>query len=409
MEAGADVVQGGFGVEEFAHRIPVFGFGVLIGGNAEQAVGFGLDFVVSNLNMLYFGEFAKDEAGDEAALGAGSEFGLVFIIGFAHKLEVGGQIQALLLEHSFPVGLEGFQLALVEDGRGVDGGGVAEGVQAFLFQFLAGGGFGVFGKRRYHIGAQGGEVVVGVIQGTGEVVVQVREDFFLDGEDGYGEVDFLAGVAGAGVVLGDGEDEVQVVLLGDAKKVGGEAGEGQDIVVLGNVFHILLGDDGFVVHSAVDGDVEAVAELGRSFYGFPDRLLFLHLAEDVFHALVGDGYRFVFHPEGLVVAEFHGGFQGDGGGEGNGGFQFGNLDPGVGEGGDFGVGEDLVEGFGHHIIDGFLEKGSAPDHSFHDMAGGAAAAEAGDVDAAHGAAVGAFQERVFVLDLHFHRQRDLNG
>ena len=359
--------------------------------------------------MLYFGEFAEDEAGDEAALGAGSEFGLVFIIGFAHKLEVGGQVQALLLEHSFPVGLEGFQFALVEDGGGVDGGGVAEGVQAFLFQFLAGGGFSVFGEGGDDIGAQGGEVVVGVIQGTGEFVVQVGEDFFLDGEDGYGEVDFLAGVAGAGVVLGDGDGEVQVVLLGDAEEVRGESGEGQDIVVLGDVFDILFGEDGFVAHSAVDGDVEAVAELGRSFYGFPDGLLFLHLAEDVFHALVGDGYRFVFHPEGLVVAEFHGGFQGDSGGEGDGGFQFGDFDSGVGEGSDLGVGEDFVEGFGHHKVDGFLEEGGAPNHSFHDLAGGAAAAEAGDVDAADGAAVGAFQERAFVLGVHFHRQRDLNG
>ena len=87
------------------------------------------------------------------------------------------------------------------------------------------------------------------------------------------------------------------------------------------------------------------------------------------------------------------------------GSSFGYLDAGLAKGGDFLFGEHFIEGFRHHEVEGFLQQGGASDHAFDDTARGLAAAEARDVDAGDGAAVGTFEEGVFILGFEFDRQR----
>ena len=365
--------------------------------------------VVRYFNLLDFGQFAEYQAGGEAALGVGAHFGEVFVLAFAHEVQVSGHIKALLLQHSFPLGAYRINFAFVKQWRGVDDGDLADGGEAFLLQFVAGGGFGL-GRKVCHYGsAQGREIVITFAQGSGEFVVQFRHVFFLDGQNGYLEINIPSGEGGSGIVIGDAQRKCQFVILGRAQQIGGKAGERQDAILGGNVFHVLFVDYGVLAHSSLDIDIEAVAVLNGAFYGFPHYLLFLHSLEGAVNLFVGYGDRLLGQADGAIVAQVNAGFQGDGGRKGDDGVDLRDFDAGFRKGGHGLVGEGLAEGFRHHKVQRFLYQGDASDHVFHDMAGSAAAAEAGDVDAADGAAVGPLKVRVFVLGGHFHRQRDLNG
>ena len=277
-----------------------------------------------------------------------------------------------------------------------------------LFQLAAVGGGGagshIFGEG----GAQRRQVVKSLAHGFRQLVVQVGQRLFLDGQHFHPKVHGLAGVLLAGVVVRDGKDELAFVVLGQAEQVGGETGERQHIFRLRDIFHVGIVNHGFSADGAAHIEVEAVAVLRRAFHRFPDGLLLADGFQRGINLLGADFIRSNRYPDGAVIAQIHGGFQGDGGGKGD-RLQVGNLDAGFAESADFLVPQHPIQRFGHHIVQRLAEQGGAADDALDHAAGRLAAPESGDVDLRHGAPVGALQVRVFVLCGHFNREFQFNG
>ena len=145
-----------------------------------------------------------------------------------------------------------------------------------------------------------------------------------------------------GVVLWDGYGELALFFLVQSHEVGSETREGKDVVLVGDVFDILVVNHDFAVDFAVDIEVEAIAEFGGAFDGFPNGLLFLEAGDNVVNLFIADFHGFGFDADGAIVAEIYSWFQGDGGGEGD-GFEFGDLDAGLAKGGDFLFSEHFIE------------------------------------------------------------------
>ena len=277
-----------------------------------------------------------------------------------------------------------------------------------LFQLAAGFGGGAGGHIFGEGGAQRRQVVKALAHGFGEFVVQVGQRLFLDGQHFHPKVHGLTGVLLAGVVVRDGNDELAFVILGEAQQVGGETGKRQDVFRLRHIFHVGIVNHGCVADGAAHIEVEAVAVLRRAFHRLPDGLLLADGFQRGVNLLGADFIRRDGYPDGAVIAQIHGGFQGDGGGKGH-RLQIRNLNTGLAESAHLLVPQHPIQRFGHHIVQRLAEQGGAPDDALDHAAGRLAAPESGDVDLRHGAPIRALQVRVFVLRGHFNREFQFNG
>ena len=215
----------------------------------------------------------------------------------------------------------------------------------------------------------------------------------------------LAGKLGPGISLGDSDGEIFGFSLGQPFQVGRKPGEGKHVGLLGHVVNALVIDHFFPVNGPLNVQVQQVPVLHRTFHGFPKRDFLPQPLNNVVNLFFSDFHRRTLNAQALVVAEIHDWLKGHHRLEGD-GFNFVELHLRFDEGLQALVPQDLVEGLRNHKLQRLLQQGGAPYVILDNGAGGFPFPETGDCQAPHRPAIGAVNERFFVLGIHFDSEGD---
>ena len=241
-----------------------------------------------------------------------------FLLRLANVAEVGIQVQALVPQHPFPLVLHVLDFPLNQQVGGSDGRAFQQRVHALFLEGVIGLGLGLAGNSFENVGAKSFHVVKPFADTLGEFIIQVCQGLLLYRQDLHFEGNFLPGILGPRILLRNRHGEVLVLALFHVLQVLGKAGEGEDVGDFRDVVHFLVVDHLLAIHFALDVEIKQVAEHDRTGHGFPRRHFAANPLQDLVNLVVGNFHRFLFQPDTVELAQVDGGFQGNGGLEGDG-------------------------------------------------------------------------------------------
>ena len=271
----------------------------------------------------------------------------------AHIAKIGVQVETLVAQHPLPFLLKVLDFPLHQQIGGVNSSVLQQGGKTALLEGIIGLGLGFVGNAPQHVLAQGFHTFESLADALGELIVQLRQLLFLNGQYFHPESHSLAGVLGPGIVLGNGQGKLLVLPLGHSFQINGKAGEGQYVLRLRDVIHAFIVHQLLAGHAAQHVQVKQIAKLDRPARRFPRGRFLPESFQRFINLLVLNLHRLFFQAEAVKVAEVNGRLQRYGGLEGN-RLQFQDFHARLYKSLQIFVLERLVQGFGNHKVQGFL-------------------------------------------------------